>query len=197
MVNTIFVAYKVKPDLRVLFKMFGLAAVRHERTGNLHPNKFEMQSIPMIAVDRCLNSDHLQLYNPENGTFFSSIDYKFQLHNMSGAYFKYCYQPGAFFYRLDETNTTFAPKFNIESSVLDHTHSPPTVATVIGLPTYLTPNIYTVRFNDGSISEYTENLLSLAPESSTVTSPLLPSWVKGGANATLSFETMPKPHHEF
>jgi len=33
-------AHKVKPDLRVLFKMFGLAAVRREQSGNQHPNKF-------------------------------------------------------------------------------------------------------------------------------------------------------------
>jgi len=39
-------AHKIKPDLRVLFKMFGLAAVRRERSGNLHPNKFEPQSVP-------------------------------------------------------------------------------------------------------------------------------------------------------
>jgi hypothetical protein len=48
-------AHKVKPDLRVLFKMFGLAAVCCERSGNQHSNKFESQSTPMIAVGRCPN----------------------------------------------------------------------------------------------------------------------------------------------
>ncbi len=32
-------AHNKKPDLRVLFKMFGLAAVRREHSGNQHPNK--------------------------------------------------------------------------------------------------------------------------------------------------------------
>ncbi len=188
-------AHNEKPDLRVLFKMFGLAAVRRERSGNQHPNKFEMQSTPMIAVGRCPQSDGLQFYNPANGTVVSSIDYKFQLHTTSGAYFKLRYQPGTFFYPLDESNIIFAPKFNLESTVLVHTHSPPSLATVIGLPTYEHPDIYTVSFKDGSISEYTENLLSLAPETIPVTSSLLPSWVKGGANATLFLETMSKPRH--
>jgi hypothetical protein len=53
-------AHNVKPDLRVIFKMFGLAAVRRERSGNLHPNKFEAQSVPMIAVGQCPNSIGLQ-----------------------------------------------------------------------------------------------------------------------------------------
>jgi len=188
-------AHKIKPDLRVLFKMFGLAAVRRERSGNLHPNKFEAQSVPMIAVGRCPNSVGLQFYNPENGTVVSSIDYKFQLHTTSGAFFKYRYQPGTFFYRLDESNSIFAPKFNIDSSVYVHTHSPPSMATVIGIPTYQSPNIYTVSFKDGSISEYTEDLLSLAPIPLVDTPTLLPSWIQGGANATLFLDSMSKPRH--
>jgi hypothetical protein len=40
-------------------------------------------------------------------------------------------------------------------------HSPPHVATVIGLPTYDRPDIYTVSYPDGLITEYSdkENLL--------------------------------------
>ncbi len=42
-----------KPDLRVLFRLFGLAAVRRERVGDTTLNKFDPQSIPMIAVGHC------------------------------------------------------------------------------------------------------------------------------------------------
>jgi hypothetical protein len=98
-------AYRVQPDLRVLFKIFGLAAVRCERTGNLHPNKFEAQSVPMITVGHCPNSTRLLFYNPANSMFVSSIDYKFQLHTTSGAYFKYRYQSGTIFYWLDESTS--------------------------------------------------------------------------------------------
>jgi len=45
-------AYGVKPDLRLLFKAFGLAAVHHERGGDTWLGKFDSQSIPMIAVGR-------------------------------------------------------------------------------------------------------------------------------------------------
>ena len=150
----------------------------------------------MIAVGKCSNSPGLQFYNPVNGTFVSSIDYKFQNHTTSGTYFGMNYQPGAFIYRLDESTSIFAPKYNLESSVYVHTQSPPSLGKIIGIPTYQTPDIYTVVFKDGLISEYTEDLLSAAPrQMSSYKSTLLPSWVKGGANTTLFLHDMSKPKH--
>jgi hypothetical protein len=68
------------------------------------------------------------------------------------------------------------------------------LAKVIGIPTYTSPNIYTVVYPDGSISEYTDDLLSAAP-TTTPNVPSLPTWIKGGANATLFLHHMPKPRH--
>jgi len=77
-----------------------------------------------------------------------------------------------------------------------YTHSPPSLATIISIPTYQSPDIYTVVFKDGSLAEYTENILSLAPEVSETSPPsLLPSWIKGGAKATLFLYDMSKPRH--
>jgi len=188
-------AYKVKPDLRLLFKVFGVAAVCRERIGDTHLGKFDAQSIPMIAVVRCPNSNGLQFYNPANGMFVSSIDYRFQHHVTSGSYFGMNYQPGSFIYRLDESTSIFAPKFDIDSQVHVHTNSPPSLATVIGIPTYSTPDVFTVVFKDGSISEYTTDTLSETISTSSSSPHLLPSWIKGGANATLFLHTMTKPHH--
>jgi hypothetical protein len=189
-------AHHSKPDLRVLFKMFGLAAVQHERVGDNHLGKFDAQSAPMIAVGPCSTSNGLLFYNPANGTFVSSIDYKFQLNTTSGAHFGFKYQSGTFLYRLDETNSVFAPKFALDTQVYVHTHSPPSLATIIGIPTYQSPDIYTVVFKDGSLAEYTESILSLVPEVSVVSSSsLLPSWIKGGAKATLFLSDMSKPRH--
>jgi hypothetical protein len=140
--------HKVKPDLRVLFPMFGLAAVRRERVGDSHLNKFDSQSIYMISVGRCQQSNGLQFYNPSNCTFVSSIDYKFQMHSTSGVHFGYKYQPGTFVYRLDESTTIFKPQFQLDSEVFIHTHSPPHRAKVVGLPSYDRPDVYTVLFPD-------------------------------------------------
>jgi hypothetical protein len=107
-------AHCTKPDLRALLKLFSLAAVRCDRTGDQRLGKFESQSIPMIAIGRFPNSNGLQFYNPANGTFVSSIDCKFQLHTTSGAHFGYKYQPGAFIYRLDEFTSIFALKFALD-----------------------------------------------------------------------------------
>jgi hypothetical protein len=174
--------------------MFGLAAVCCEQVGDSRIGKFESQSVPMITVGKCPNSVGIQFYNPENGTFISSIDYRFQNHVTSGAYFGLKYQAGVFIYRLECIHNIFAPKYNIDSTVYIHTHSPPLVATIIGIPTYQTPNIYTAVFKDGSISEYTEEVLSAAMDIPlSVPKSLLPHWIKGGANATLLLQTMSKP----
>jgi len=189
-------AHQVKPDLRVLFKLFALAAVRRERVGDISLQKFDSQSLPMIAVGKCPNSPGIQFYNPENGTLVSSIDYKFQHHVTSGAFFGLKYQSGTFLYRLDEGNTIFTPQFNLDATVLVNTHSPPHQATVIGLPTYDRPHIYTVSFSDGSIAEYSDDVLELSSKGHNVSSStLLPAWVKGGANCTLFLRHMSKPRH--
>jgi hypothetical protein len=172
-------AHNVKPDLRMPFKVFGLVAVRQERNGDSMLGKFEVQSIPIIAVGRCTNSNGLLFYNPANGTFVSSVDYRFQHDVTSGSFFGFKYQPGVFNYRLDESTSIFTLKFNLESSVYVHTHSPPSIGTIIGIPTYTTPDVYTVKFKDGSISEYTAYLLSAARISSISpsSSSLLLAWI--------------------
>ena len=142
--------------MTVLFKLFILAAVKRERIGDNTISKFDSQSISMIAVGRCPNSDGLQFFNPSNGTVVSSIDYTFIYNTTSGAKFGYSYQPGTFIYCLDESTTIYQPKFMLDSEVLIHTHSPPHSAKIIGLPSYDRPNIYTVLFPDGSISEYSD-----------------------------------------
>jgi hypothetical protein len=102
-------AHLSKPDLRTLFRPFCLAAIRRERIGDEVLSKFDSQSIPMITLGRCPNSDGLQFLNPENGSIVTSIDYTFQSNVTSGAHFGYKYQSGMFLYRLDETNNIYAP----------------------------------------------------------------------------------------
>jgi hypothetical protein len=141
-------AHHSQPDLRVLFKPFALAAVQQERNGDNVLDKFAPQSIPMIAIGRCPTSNGLQFYNPANSTFVSSIDYTFQHHVTSGTKFGFQYQPGIFIHRLDESNTIFAPKFMLDSMVYINTHSLPSLATVIGLPTYNNPDTLTNKLKD-------------------------------------------------
>ncbi len=69
----------------VLFPLFGLVAVRRERIGDDKLSKFDAQSLPMIAIGRCLNSNGLLFYNPVSGTSVSPVDYVFQPHVTSGA----------------------------------------------------------------------------------------------------------------
>jgi hypothetical protein len=91
-------AHNVKPDLRNLFRLFSVAAVRRQRHGDTTVGKFESQSTLMIAVGCCPNSTVLQFYNPIAGTLVSSIDYKWQPNVTSGAHFGFKYQPGVYIY---------------------------------------------------------------------------------------------------
>ncbi|MFN9979639.1 MAG: hypothetical protein ACK53Y_06990, partial [bacterium] len=67
-----------KPDLQVLFKLFSIAAVQREQVGDDRLSKFDLQSVPMIAIGRCPKNDGLLFSNPSSGTIVSSIDYVFQ-----------------------------------------------------------------------------------------------------------------------
>jgi len=89
----------------------------------------------------------------------------------------------------------YAPAFPLDSQVLVHSHSPPHVATIIGTPTYSRPDIYTVKFKDNSIAEYSlsDNLLEAVTIPSPQPDTLLPEWIKGGAPATLFLTDMSKP----
>ncbi len=81
---------------------------------------------------------------------------------------------------MDESTSVFSLSFPLDSSVLVHTHSPPSLATIVGFPTYDSPQVYTVAFKDVSVCEYTEDLLTMAPPiSSSTGSSLLPTWIKG------------------
>jgi len=128
----------------------------------------------------------------------SSIDYKFQPNVTRGARFGFSYQPGTFMYRLDESTSIFSPKFSLDSQVLIHTHSPPHTATIVGIPSYDHPDVYTVKFSDGSLAEYsdTSNVMEAAPVLSLTPQPtILPHWIQGGANATLFLHKKTKPKH--
>jgi hypothetical protein len=83
----------------------------------------------------------------------------------------------------------------LDSQVYVHTHSPPIVAKVIGIPTYDTPNIYTVCYRDGSIAEYLDEQLSAVNSTVSTKPTLIPSWIKEGCNATLFLTDMPTPCH--
>jgi hypothetical protein len=190
--------HATKPDLRNLFKPFSLAAVRRERIGNDTLGKFESQSLPMITLGKCPTSNGLLFYNPVNCTFVSSIDYVFQPNTTSGSRFGFKYIPGTFVYRLDETNTIYSPQFPLESNVLVNTHSPPHQGIIVGVPTYVKPDIYAVKFQDGTVAEYSlqSNVLEAVPSSPTPkTSVVLPDWIQVGAPATLFLHTMSKPNH--
>jgi hypothetical protein len=66
----------------LLLRLSDMKEVNSENLG-----KFDAQSLSMIAIGKCPNSNGLLFYNPVNHTFVSSIHYQFQHHMTSGARF--------------------------------------------------------------------------------------------------------------
>jgi len=66
----------------LLLRLSDMKEVNSENLG-----KFDAQSLSMIAIGKCPNSNGLLFYNQVNHTFGSSIHYQFQHHMTSGARF--------------------------------------------------------------------------------------------------------------
>jgi len=62
--------------------------------------------------------------------------------------------------------------FNIMLQVV-HVFLPPCTVTVIVLPSYDHPNVYTVPFQDGSIANYSDTILEATSTSITTSEVLL------------------------
>ena len=80
--------YKEKVDFRQLFPMFNTAYIKQETNRGKHKNKWKSQSLKVICVGSCPNSDGLLFYHPESKTTISCADnYKFDTYLPAGPQF--------------------------------------------------------------------------------------------------------------
>jgi hypothetical protein len=69
--------YGVKPDLRVLFRMFSVGFFHHLRDGTQHRSGIsDSKTMQGIALGRCRKSDGMLFLCPHNKQIYTSSDYK-------------------------------------------------------------------------------------------------------------------------
>ena len=77
-----------KPDYRQLFPMFSIAYMKYAREEKKEGGKWKTQSLKVIAVGTCPNSDSLLFYHPPSKQLFSTSDgYKFDYFYPAGPQF--------------------------------------------------------------------------------------------------------------
>ena len=77
-----------KVDLRQLFPIFSTAYIKQESQHGSHKNKWSSQSLKVICVGSCPNSDELLFYHPKTKTVLSCADnYRFDMYLPSGPQF--------------------------------------------------------------------------------------------------------------
>ncbi len=101
--------YGVKPDLRVLFRMFSVGFFRHLRDGSHHRGGISESKIMQgIALGRCRKSDGRIFYCPHNKQLYTSSDDKLDEGRNTPNTFNLRYNGGIFVGLYNHPSSTFA-----------------------------------------------------------------------------------------
>lgn len=190
--------YGVKPDLRVLFRMFSTGYFRHLRDGVHNRSGIsDSKSMQGIALGRCRKSDGMIFYCPHNKQLYTSSDYKLDEGRHTPNTFNLQYDGGIFvgLYNHGSPNSSVEP-FPEGTSVLfplqSHCDQNQTIqmrGTVISVPipsnhsqllmsdTDASP--YVLRLVDGSIHKVSLDFLASIVDSPSSTSNKIrfPTWL--------------------
>jgi hypothetical protein len=89
--------YGVKPDYRLLFRLFSTGYFKHSSDGSRRRDGItEATSMAGIAVGHCRKSEGLLFYCPHNSQFYSSVDYKLDEGRSTPNTFNLQYDGGIF-----------------------------------------------------------------------------------------------------
>jgi hypothetical protein len=104
--------YGIKPDLRVLFRMFSVGFFRHLRDGPHHRSGIsDSKTMQGIALGRCRKSDGMMFICPHNKQIYTSSDYKLDEGRSTPNTFNLRYDGGIFvgLYNHQSTNGSIEP----------------------------------------------------------------------------------------
>ncbi len=105
-------AYGVKPDLRVLFRMFSTGFFRHQRDGSQHCSGIsDSKTMQGITLGSCWKSDGMLFYCPHNKQIYTSSDYKLDEGKNTPNTFNLHYDGGIFIglYNNQSPNNSIKP----------------------------------------------------------------------------------------
>jgi hypothetical protein len=192
--------YGIKPDLRVLFRLFSTGYFRHYQDGTHHHSGIsDSRSMQGIALGRCRKSDGMIFYSLHSKELYVSSDYKLDEGRHTPTAFNLHYDGGIFIGSYTHNNSTSYEAYPEGTSVLftkpssSSSSTPVNMrGTVISVPI---PNInsrlptsdntaspYVIQLVDGSIHQVSPDTMDLIVMPSSITSQKLrfPSWL--GAN---------------
>jgi hypothetical protein len=184
--------YGVKPDLRVLFRMFSTGFFRHSSDGTHHHSGIaESKSMQCITIGRCWKSDGMLFYCPYTKRIYSSSVYKLDEHRNTPNLFNLRYDGGIFIglYNPSSTTSTTEPypegtsvSLPLESGI---TMRGIVISVPISQPNNQLPISdedappYTIRLVDGSIHKVSPDFMDVihVSESHNNHGFTFPSWL--------------------
>ncbi len=189
--------YGVKPDLRVLFRMFSTGFFCHTSDGSHHHSGIaESKSMQGIALGRCRKSDGMLFYCPCSQRIYSSSDYKLDEGRNTPNLFNLRYDGGIFIglYNSSSPSSTIEPypegtpvSYPLKSSLSGGdpiTMRGMVISVPISSPTAQLPLSdgdappYTIKLVDGSIHkvspDFMDTIVSFPADKQGFT---FPSWL--------------------
>jgi hypothetical protein len=195
--------YGEKPDLRNLIPMFTVTWVNRPTS-----NKFESRSLKCIIVGRDSRSNgYLFHHPPTKTTFVDGNEHRFDFNSTAGPSFGIQYD-GAFTFTskasLDSILHRPAPFSENQQVFVPSTHDPQVYVPAVVIEEPVNPSTapYTVRYNNGDISQVPSSSVketlqdeppTTDPVNPSAANPALP-WLQHDARATFSHPSLgPKP----
>jgi hypothetical protein len=189
--------YGLKPDYRILFRLFSTGFFRHPKDGTRTRSGIaEAQTLQGIAIGRCRQSDGLLFYCPHTREIYSSADYKLDEGLSTPNLFNLRYDGGIFvglYNAKDKTQghepypqgtpvvygtTLHGKKVKMRGSVI----SVPIPSADQGIPeTANSASPYKIRLVDGTIIAVppcTMDLIVDFSSSSTTNTYAIPKWLQ-------------------
>jgi hypothetical protein len=117
--------YGVKPDLRVLFRLFSTGYFRHLRDGSHHHSGLAAShAMQGIALGRCRKSDGMMFYSPHSKEIYISSDYKLDEGHHTPTAFNLHYDGGIFIGLYNQGSSSVCEPFPEGTSVSMPVQSP-------------------------------------------------------------------------
>jgi hypothetical protein len=179
--------YGVKPDLRILFRMFSVGFFRHLRDGNHHCSGVaESKSMQGITLGRCCKSDGMIFYCLHTKQLYTSSDYKLDEGKNTPNTFNLQYDGGIFVGLYNPSSPTSAcepfpegTQISYPLKTSNHSNTILMHGTVISVPIYNA--ITQLPLNDSDAPPYVIRLIDRSTHK--VSPDILAYMVKSSPNS--------------
>ena len=195
--------HQQKVDYRQLFPMFATSYIKQETDSGKHKNKWKSQSLKVICVGSCPDSDGLLFYHPHSKSLLSCGDnYYFDTYLPAGPQFGESYDGRITIHTKSALqNIHSAPSHEANDTVFfKHSENNYKAAKILSTPFDEDNDVYVIQLQkSGSIlhvmnDEIFDTDPTTNPQEDPVINHMLP-WMKNNSKITIilpEFDTKPK-----